>query len=96
VAGGGVNGDGEIVGPYVIAVNRLANGQFEISQVADGDGNLVDDSITLDSAGTSDPDIACGDEVVAIAWQIQGQDIPNADQARRTITWADLNNVGIT
>ena len=69
-AGGGLDADGNVVGPYVIAVVPDPNnaGQYVPSQVNNDAGNaLVDDSITLNSDGTVDPDVACGDRVVSTA-----------------------------
>lgn len=50
-AGGYRDGDGRVVGPYVIALGE---------------------DLQLDAAGSVDPDVACGDDIVSYAWDLNG------------------------
>ncbi|MEE2787442.1 MAG: PKD domain-containing protein [Myxococcota bacterium] len=102
VAGGGLNDDGDVVGPYVIAVNANANGGYVASQVTAANGNgTVADSITLSAAGSRDPDQACGDSIQSIVWQVnhpqQGYiDVPNGNEETVALTWPQLVALGVT
>lgn len=73
-AGGFRNAQGQVVGPYAIAVG---------------------DDLQLSSAGSSDPDAACGDGIVSYQWFLNGDAQPDANGEEPELTWAQLTALGI-
>ncbi len=55
----------------------------------------VGESLTLNSDGTSDPDSACGDAVVALSWDLDRNGVEDSNEAAPQFTWAQLNGFGI-
>lgn len=74
VGGGFRNGQGQVVGPYTIAVGEALN---------------------LNATGTTDPDAACGDQVVSYQWDIGNNGSFDAQGQQVQLTWQQLNQLGI-
>ena len=60
-AGGYRDGDGRVVGPYVIALGE---------------------DLQLDAAGSADPDVACGDDIVSYGWDLNGDGVIDVEGDR--------------
>jgi PKD repeat protein len=55
----------------------------------------VGEGVTLSSSGTTDPDTACGDDVVALSWDIDRDGVEDSNEAQPQFTAAQLAGLGI-
>jgi PKD repeat protein len=56
----------------------------------------VNDGLQLDAAGSSEPDTACGDQIVTYQWDVGNDGVFDFNGVRpAAITWAQLNQRGI-
>ncbi len=56
---------------------------------------VAGEGVQLNSAGSSDPDAACGDSIQSFAWDIGANGAVNANGAQANLTWAQLQAAGV-